>query len=460
MKFPGAPASSQPAPPRSMPRTVFHALALLACLHLLPPVRVEAQTSDAAAPSQERSGSAESMGDDELKPVAVPEPSQEAMRYYHSGNWLWILNQVWALFLPGVLVFSGASARLRNLAQRIGRGWFLTIGLYVIMYLAIVFALDLPLAYYEGFVRQHAYGLSNQSLEKWLKDSFIRLAIEMAVGFAFAWIPYVLLARSPRRWWLYLAILWVPFLFVTVLVVPIWISPLFNEFGAMKNKALERSILELAERAGIEGGRVFEVDKSVDTKALNAYVTGVLNTKRIVLWDTSIAAFSTAELKAVMAHEMGHYVLGHVIRSIFLSSVIMLAGLFLVDRLGRQLIARYAGLLGFDRLSDVASVPLLIMLMEVAFLVLSPAALAYSRYQEHEADRFALDLTHANNSAAKAFVKLQTENLGNPRPGFFYKLFRSSHPSIGERIDFCNTYRPWRSAAPHARTGTAPVQPE
>ena len=122
-----------------------------------------------------------------------------------------------------------------------------------------------------------------------------------------------------------------------------------------------------------------------------------------------------------------------------------LAGLFLVNWLGQKLIARFSDRLGFDRLSDVASMPLLLMLIEVATLLLSPVALAYSRYQEHEADRFALNLTHANHSGAMAFVKLQEENLSNPRPGLLYTLFRSTHPSIGDRIDFCNSYHPWRA---------------
>jgi STE24 endopeptidase len=230
-----------------------------------------------------------------------------------------------------------------------------------------------------------------------------------------------------------------------MLVKPIWIDPLFNKFGPMHDKALERSILSLAERAGIEGSRVFEVDKSADTKAVNAYVTGVFNTKRIVLWDTMIAKLHEPELLVVMAHEMGHYVLGHVVRSILLSTIVALPGLFLVDWLGQKLIARFSDRLGFDRLSDVASMPLLLMLVEVSTLVLSPFALAYSRYQEHEADRFALDLTHANHSGAMAFVKLQEENLSNPRPELFYTLFRSTHPSIGDRIDFCNSYHPWRA---------------
>jgi Zn-dependent protease with chaperone function len=177
---------------------------------------------------------------------------------------------------------------------------------------------------------------------------------------------------------------------------------------------------------------------------MNAYVTGVLGSKRIVLWDTLLAKLDPPEVLTVMGHEMGHYVLGHVVRSIWLGSLVVLAGLFFVDRAGRWLIARFAVRLGFDRLSDVASVPLVLMLMEVSSLFLGPVALAYSRFQEHEADQYALDLTHANRSFATSEVKMQAENLGNPRPGLFYTIFRASHPSIGDRIDFCNHYHPWR----------------
>ena len=380
---------------------------------------------------------------DELEPVPVPVPSEKALQFYRGNNWLWLLDTVWIILLLLVILFSGLSAKLRNLAQKLGRNWFFTVGFYIVLYLALVWAIDLPLSYYQGYVRPHAYDLSNQSFAKWFGDSLTRLAIEATVGFALSWIPLLLIDRSPRRWWLYTALLSLPFLFLTMTVKPIWIDPLFNKFGPMQDRQLEKAILTLASQAKIENSRVFEVNKSIDTKTVNAYVTGVLSTKRIVLWDTLIAKLEQKELLVVMAHEMGHYVLGHVTRSIWLSVTVTLAGLFIVDRLGRVIVARYSHRLGFQKLSDVAAVPLLLLLLEVANLCLSPVALAYSRYQEHEADRFALDLTHANHSGAMAFVKLQQENLSNPRPGMFYKLFRSTHPSIGERIDFCNSYHPW-----------------
>lgn len=380
---------------------------------------------------------------DENAPVAVPEPSEKAMEFYRTGMGFWAFNRVWGILLPAVILFSGLSARLRNLASGNGRWpWAVAVAIYVPLYMLLVVLVELPLDYYQGYVRLHAYDLSNQTQGKWLQDHFIALAVDAGVGVLVALGLFAFLRRARKRWWLWMSLASIPFLMLGMLVKPLYIDPLFNKFGPMKDKALEQSILSLAERAGIESSRVFEVEKSVDTKSVNAYVTGFLDTKRIVLWDTLLAKLNEREVLFVMAHEMGHYVLGHVVRSILLSFAVTLAGLYFVHRTAHGLIDRFRGRFGFSELADVASVPLILVMLQVATLVLMPVAMAYSRYQEHEADRFALDLTGTKHSGATAFVKLQQENLGNPRPGWVYRVFRASHPSIGERIDFCNEYQP------------------
>jgi Zn-dependent protease with chaperone function len=240
----------------------------------------------------------------------------------------------------------------------------------------------------------------------------------------------------------------IPFLTLSILVAPIWIDPLFNKFGPMQNKELETKILQLADRAGIEGGRVYEVAKSEDTKTVNAYVTGFGATKRIVLWDTIIAKLNEDELLFVMGHEMGHYVLGHVWKSILFFSLLIIVTLYAIHRTAGWLITRYQGRFGFTELSDIASLPLIILLFSAYFLIISPIALAYSRHNEHEADRFGLEITRNNHAAATAFVKLQEENLAVPRPNILVKLWQASHPPLGERIDFANEYRPWERGEP------------
>jgi Zn-dependent protease with chaperone function len=380
--------------------------------------------------------------------VEVPEPTPQALSYYRSGNVLWVVGNVWDLLVPLVLLFAGFSARIRDWARRAGRKWFFTIALYFAAFTLIIFLVDLPLSYYTGFVRQHAYGLSNQTFDKWARDEVTGLFIGIIGGALFIWVPYLLLEKSPQRWWLYTAALAIPFIVLVSLIQPIWIDPLFNRFGPMNDKALETDILNLAERAGIEGSRVYEVAKSEDTNAVNAYVAGFGATKRIVLWDTILAKLDRGQILVVMGHEMGHYVLGHIWKLILIFSVLIGAGLYAVHRTAGWLINRCHDRFGFTELSDIASLPLIIVLFGVASLVITPVALAVQRHFEHEADRFGLEITQDNYSAATAFVKLQQENLAIPRPGVLYKWWRASHPTLGDRIDFSNDYRPWESHQP------------
>ncbi|HET9209189.1 MAG TPA: M48 family metalloprotease [Thermoanaerobaculia bacterium] len=381
-------------------------------------------------------------------PVPVPPPSEKAMRYYRSGNVLWVIATIWGLLVPALLLFTGFSARLRDAARGIGRNWFFTVAVYGILFTIAAAILSLPLDYYSGFIRPHAYGLSDQTAAKWWSDE-VKGLIVGCIGIALLlWIPYLLLRKSPRRWWLYSGLAAFPLLVLLLFVTPIWIEPLFNQFGPMHDKALESRILALADRAGIEGSRVYEVNKSVDTKTVNAYVTGFGGSKRIVLWDTALAKLSPPEVLFVMGHEMGHYVLGHTWQLILLGTALALFGAWVIHRTAGELIARFRARFGFTELADVASLPLMALLFSVISLVLAPAILAFGRHVEHEADRFGLEITRDNHDCATAFVKLQQENLSNPRPGLLYKLWRADHPPLGERIDFCNEYRPLETGQP------------
>jgi Zn-dependent protease with chaperone function len=317
-----------------------------------------------------------------------------------------------------------------------------------VIFTILNFIIYLPLSYYQDFIRQHEYGLSNQTFNKWMSDSVKGLLVGLVTGVLFLWVPYLLLKKSPRRWWLYTGILSLPFFILIILVTPIWIDPLFNKFGPMKNKELEQKILALADRAGISGGRVYEVDKSVDTKTVNAYVTGFHNTKRIVLWDTIISKLNQRELLVVMGHEMGHYVLGHVWKTIIFFSALTILLLYAAYRASGGLIERFKTRFGFDQLSDIASLPLILLLINIFSFFVQPIAFTFTRHQEHESDRFALEITRDNYEAANAFVRLQEENLSNPKPGKFMKLMRWTHPPLGERIEFCNEYRPWEKGQP------------
>ena len=370
------------------------------------------------------------------------------MRFHESGNRLWLIGRVWGLAVPALIVFSGLSARLRTVAFGKSRRWAVGVVAYVSLFLILEFAVNFPLRYYSGFVRPHEYGLSTQPFGRWLGDAWKGLGVEMVVAVPLVWVVYSLLSRSPRRWWLYVGMLTLPFGAFSAFLAPIAVDPLYNTFGPMKDKALEAKIDALARRAGIDGGQIFEVDKSRDTTTVNAYVTGLLGTKRIVLWDTLLARLEDDEVLAIMGHEMGHYVLNHVAQGLLLSSVGTIFALFLIHHAANRLIRRFGRRFGFDRPSDLASVPLFLLLAQTTILLGSPVIHGFSRHLEHEADRFALEITRANRAAALSFVKLQRDNLAIPRPSWIWKVWRSTHPPIGERIEFCNTYRPWADGQP------------
>jgi Zn-dependent protease with chaperone function len=382
-------------------------------------------------------------------PVPVPEPSTLALRYYHSGNVLWVVDTLVGFLVPGLVLFTGWSAGLRTWAAQVAggrRGW--TLLLYVVAFVLLTTLATLPLDFYEGFVRQHAYGLSNQTPGKWFGDGAKALFISCVIAPLLALGLYAVLRRSPSRWWLWATGAALPLLAFAFLIAPVWIDPLFNHYGPVQDKALEARILQEAHRAGIEGSRVFEVNKSVDTKTISAYVTGFGRTKRIVLFDTILRKLTPEEILFVVGHEMGHFVLRHVLLGLAGTWLLVGVSLYTMHRLAGGFLGGYGSRFGFDRLDDPASVPLLLLLVNAVSLVASPLVLAGSRHLEHEADRFGLELTHDNHAAAMAFVKLQEENLDVPRPGLPYTIWRASHPSLGERIEFANGYHPWTTGAP------------
>jgi len=366
------------------------------------------------------------------------------MRYYKSGNILWIVQMLWGLGVPLLILFTGWSGMMGRVAHHWGKKWYFSLVIYLVLFLALSQILGFPIDFYADYIRQHEYGLSNQTFGRWFGNWGKGILVAFIALAAFVWIFYLLLKKSPRRWWFYGSLVSIAISFIMIFVAPIWISPLFNKFGPMKNQELEQQILTLASRAGIEGARVYEVDKSADTNALNAYVTGFGATKRIVLWDTTIKRLTPDEILFVMGHEMGHYVLHHIWLSFLFYSAMAFVLFYLTYRSSQFLLNRYHHRFGFRHLYEFASLPLLLLVFTVFQLLFSPLFNYVSRQFEHQADRFGLEITQNNQAAAEAFIALQQENLANPRPGPIYMFWRASHPSLGSRIDFCNDYCPWK----------------
>lgn len=379
-----------------------------------------------------------------LAAVAVPAATPEALAYHRGLDWFWLADQAFGIGIPLLVLFSGIGAGLSRWCGRVTGGrWVLTLALFAIIFLAISWLLTLPLDFAEGFWFQHEYGLSNQDFGRWLQNEVVQLAVSAVTTALVIWLPYLLLRRAPRFWWLWSAAGVTPLILLFVVMGPIWISPLFNHFGPLEDKALETRILAEAERGGITNAPVFVMDQSSDSKKPGAYVTGLFGTKRIVLYDTLLQDMTPDSTLFVVGHEMKHYLLGDIWKLVGLNLAVLTLGLFAIDRLGKAAIRRWQGPFGFAGLADPASVPLLFALVSLVYLVATPVLNLVTQDIEHEADRFGLELAQNNDAAADAFVKLQQEGLGVPEPGWLERVFRMDHPALKDRIDFANRYHPW-----------------
>jgi Zn-dependent protease with chaperone function len=403
--------------------------------------------SKAAPPAQGQSAQVESQSGD-ASPVAVPEPSPKAVSFYRSTMLLIAVVILWNLVILVGFLSTGFSARLRSWAEKVGRRWYFSYAIYCNAFCLIYFLLLLPLIYYGRFIHLHHYDLSNQSFGRWLYCSIQAAAIVLAGGLAGGWIPFFIIKKSPRRWWFYLGLLSPLYLCFTLWIQPALIDPLFHKFTPLQDKELEARIVAEATRAGIQGSRIYQVNTSVDSKVGNAYVTGLMGTRRIVFYDTTLQNMNRDELLFITGHEMGHYVLWHPAQRRAFKSILILGSLYVAYLLAGPVIGRFKNIWGFAAPSDFAAMPLGVLAFCLFCFVDQPIYMAFSRHLEHEADRFGLELTHENHAAATAFVELMQVGLGVPRPGAFFTIWFDSHPCIADRIDFCNTYHPWETGQP------------
>jgi STE24 endopeptidase len=380
-----------------------------------------------------------------LAAIPVPPATPEALAYHRDLDWFWLGDQLLALGLPALLLFTGLGARLcRWCGRATGGRWFWTLALFAPVYFVTIWVLSFPLDVAEGFFHQHAFGLSNQSFGRWLQNELVALAVNSLLAALVLWLPYLLLRRSPRRWWLWSMAGIAPLFILLIVIEPIWINPLFNHFGPLEDKALETKILAEAARGGITNAPVYVMDQSSDSRKPGAYVAGMFGSGRIVLFDTLIQDMTPDQVLFVVGHEMEHYLLYDVWKFVGITMLVLLIGLLAIDRLGRAAIRRWSGRFGFDELADPASLPLIFGLVTLVFLIGTPIINLVTQDFEHNADRFGLELTQNNDAAASAFVKLQAEALGVPEPGWLERIFRLTHPSLKDRIDFANNYHPWR----------------
>ena len=352
-----------------------------------------------------------------------------------------------------LLLFTGISARMRDVAHRVGGNRYVRVLVYFAQYSIAAWVLSFPLAWLQGFALEHQYHLSNQNFGAWFVDELkgLGLGVVFLGVVPIAAFSYWAIAKRPRDWWLYLAIGSFPVIVMSVLIQPLLIDPAFNKFTPLHDKQLERKILDLAEKAGIPGRRVFEVNKSAQTKKLNAYVSGFGASQRIVLWDTTLKDMKEDEILFVMGHEMGHYVLHHIWKGILLSVALSALFFYVSYLFTGWAVSRFGPRWGFHELSDVASMPLIVGTIGLISFVAQPVTNSFTRAIEHEADQFGLEVTQLNDAGARAFIKLGAGNKSNPEPNPLIKAFVYTHPPLVERIRYALEYHPWTEGKPNAK---------
>ncbi|HEY4639944.1 MAG TPA: M48 family metallopeptidase [Thermoanaerobaculia bacterium] len=363
----------------------------------------------------------------------------EMLRHSRIDESIYFGGTLYSIATLLLLLATGASAKLRELAQRMVRRRFLASMLYILFFAVAIAVLDFPLTYYADFFVPHQFDLSNQSFGSWLLDQTKAFAVTVAILAPLGALALRGIARF-KQWWRILWLASIPLSVFFIVIAPVFLDPIFNKFTKLQDPVLEQALLDEASRAGIEGSRVFQADKSKQTKTMNAYVTGLGPTKRIVIWDTLLAKMTREEVLAVMAHEMGHYVLNHVWKGLAFSIVVSFLSFFVGQHVYDRGIARWGAKWEIREPGDPAAVPWLLIVAAAIGFFLTPVTSAFSRHVEHQADVFGLQLTHFNEPMASAFKKLAEDAKYNPAPNRFVELWHYSHPSTNERIRYALEY--------------------
>ncbi|MEW6411083.1 MAG: M48 family metallopeptidase [Candidatus Zixiibacteriota bacterium] len=379
----------------------------------------------------------------DAEPLYPMSPERKAkLIAYSQFNHIWRFIEFFlTLAVLSLILFTGFSARLRNWAM-VARRKFLILWLFIVLLFVADYIINFPFHLYRDFLVEGEYGFVNQTFGAWLGESLLGLLITVIFAIIPVWLIYFAIEKS-KKWWLWVSAGMIPIAVFVIVISPVVISPLFNDYEPLKDKQLKAEILALADKAGIEGSDVFQVDASKQSSKINAYVTGLFATKRIVLYDTMIDNFTTDEIKFVMGHEMGHYVMNHVWIGLLIAVAFIGVAMWVVSRTIQPVINRLKHRFGFDSLNDIASLPLILLMLTVISFLFNPISNGFSRHMERQSDKYSMDISGVTGeSAAIAFDKLSVLNLSDPDPHPFIEFWFYSHPALNKRMDFVRNYRP------------------
>jgi STE24 endopeptidase len=356
----------------------------------------------------------------------------KASRYHRLRRRASLLGTVGGIGLLLLLVVSGGSGVVRDVASSLAGGSFL---LTVAIYAAIVFVaaelIELPLAYYLGITLERRYGLSTQTLRSWCADHLNAAAIGMGFAVCGAVLVDLVIRWNPDRWWLVAAIGFSAVMIVLAQLAPVVLLPIFYEFKPLDRPALRDRLVALANRAGAQVLGVFEWRLGDRTRKANAALTGIGRTRRILLSDTLLAEHSDDEIEVILAHELAHHVHHDIWTGIALETALMTLGFYLAD----LALARVVGEFGIAAKWDPAALPILVLAGAAVSLALMPLANAVSRAHERRADRYALEMTKNAAAFMSAMKRLGAQNLAEEHPSRLVQVLFYTHPPLAARID-------------------------
>jgi STE24 endopeptidase len=425
---------------------------VLALTHL------QSQTSDPASPSTAPQPSSESINSQPaLTQPTITHYTLPPDRYKKAHDLgrirfrFNIISFIFGLVVLWLILRLKLAPRYRDWAEKISSRRFVQALVFAPLFLITVAILGLPADLYQEWV-ERVYGLSVQSWGSWAWDWTKGQLISYIIGIILIWLLYVVIRRSTRRWWFYFWLVSLPIGLFVVFVTPLVIDPLFHKFEPLQQKdpALTASLEQMVKRAGqdIPPERMFWMGAGEKTTGLNAYVTGFGASKRIVVWDTTIAKMNTPQIVFVAGHEMGHYVLQHLPKGLSFAAALLFILFYLGYRSIGWVLQRWGADWEIRRLDDWASLPVLLLLLSVFSFIANPLGSGISRYLEHQADQYGLEVTHSltpnsQQVAAQAFQVLGDVDLSDPEPNPVGVFLFYSHPTIPDRILFCLAYDPW-----------------
>ena len=430
---------------------LFFALLVFVAAGLLFPATSAAQQPQAPSNTPPPSSS-RPPNSGQVRGYTLP-PSQEAqaVAYAHARHELYFIDVAYGLLLLVLILNLRIAPKYRDWAANWTDSSFGQIVVFTPLLMLTADVLSLPTAIWAHRLALQ-YHQSIQDWGSWLADWLKGEGVQIALGILIAWLLFTVIRKSPRRWWLYFWLAAVPLIILGAVAEPLIIEPLFFKFAPLANAEpqLAKRIEQMTIRAGvpIPQSRIFEMAASAKLNELNAYVTGLSASKRVVIWDTTIQKTSNDESLFIVGHELGHYVLGHVRQGFLLGAAGLLLSLYFLFRGLHWAMDRWAKDWKLYGQEDWASLVVLLLLLQVLTFVSSPVISGYRRMQEHAADVYGLEVIHglvpdSEEVAAHAFQVLGEMDLSDPNPPPFITFWLYSHPPLAERLVFAHGYDPW-----------------